>query len=258
MPPRPDLPPPRSRLVLGFFVAFAVLIASFVGYVVVSEVRDHGEYRFLKRSAGAPVTWDPCTQIRYVVNDALAPAGAEEDLAEAVRRLEAATGLDLVDAGHTDWTLREYARARGVTTGLDGEAVWAPVLISWEDASSFRQAPDAYGVANVFPGTGTWRDRFVTGFVVMNADQELPTGFDSDGAWGPVFMHELAHLVGLNHVSRLDEVMAPGHVPPWPTDWGEGDRRGLALLGRTPCRDGAVPPPVGVPGEPLTPPVPAA
>jgi hypothetical protein len=237
--------------VLGFFVVFGLVIASIAGVVVVSEIRDHGEYRFLRRSSGAPVAWDPCTRIRYVVNDALAPPGADEDLAEAVRRLEEASGLDLLDAGRVDWTLDRYRRARGVAAGVGGEPEWAPVLISWEGGPAFQEAPDAYGVANVFPGTGDWSDRYVTGFVVMNADQSLPTGFDSDGAWGPVFMHELAHLVGLNHVSRLDEVMAPGHVSPWPTDWGEGDRRGLARLGDTPCRDEQAPPPVGFPGEPL-------
>jgi hypothetical protein len=170
--------------------------------------------------------------------------------------VEEATGLDLVEAGRVAWTIGDYRRARGVAVDGDGRATYAPVLITWEGDETFRRARDAYGVANPFPGQGSSSDRFVAGFIALNVAQPLPSGFDRDGSWGPVLMHELGHLVGLNHVSRLDEVMAPGHVPPWPTDWGEGDRRGLVRLGQGACRDG-IPAPVVVPSDPLDDPAPA-
>ena len=46
--------------------------------------------------------FNPCEPIHYVVNAALAPPGAVDDLQEAIRRLEAATGLTFVNDGPTD------------------------------------------------------------------------------------------------------------------------------------------------------------
>ncbi|MEX2101855.1 MAG: hypothetical protein WEA54_04885 [Actinomycetota bacterium] len=257
VPRRPDLPPRRSRLVIAFFTSLVLLVVATVSFFVVREIRDHGEYAFLDRQDGVPLAWDPCTPIRYVVNEALAPEGTGEDLSEAIARLEEASGLDFVDAGRVDWTVEEYLGSGAAIRAADGGVTWAPVLIGWEDSASFRDEPNAYGGANVLPGTGAWRDRYVGGFVVMNADQSLPAGFDSDGSWGPAFQHELGHLVGLDHVESRREVMAPAHFPPWPTDYGEGDRRGLARLGRIACREGTPPPPVPFAGEaPLSDPVP--
>jgi hypothetical protein len=244
---------------MAFFVFLALSTVGTLCTAVVQEIRDHGEYAILHRSDGQPVVWNPCDPVRYVVSDALAPEGTDADLREAIRRVEGASGLDFVDAGRVDWTLEEFTRAGGAVEGASG-ASWAPVLIGWEPASGFTDEPNAYGGANAIQGEGEWRNRYVTGFVIMNAGQDLRPGFDDDGAWGPAFMHELGHVVGLGHVPqhRQDEIMAPSHAPPWPIDWGEGDRRGLTRLGSGSCLPGEAPPPVAFPGEELlSPPLPA-
>ncbi|MEX2274595.1 MAG: hypothetical protein WEA10_03380 [Actinomycetota bacterium] len=258
LPPRPDEPPPprrRSKLVVGFFVFLALFTAGIPGIVLIEEIRDHGQYAILHRSEGRPVVWNTCTPIRYVVSDELAPEGTDADMREAIRRVEDASGLDFVEVGRADWTLDEFFRAGGAVEGSGG-ADWAPVLIGWEDAPSFADE-GAYGGSNAIEGEGAWRDRYVTGFVIMNARQELEPGFAQEGGWGPAFMHELGHLVGLGHVPKQQEIMAPVHFPPWPIDWGEGDRRGLTRIGASACRDGTAPPPRAFPGEDLlSPPTP--
>jgi hypothetical protein len=62
------------------------------------------DYAFLEaRDRGClPVRFNPCEPIHYVINAALAPPGALDDLLEAIRRLEAATGLAFVNDGPTD------------------------------------------------------------------------------------------------------------------------------------------------------------
>jgi len=252
LPPRPDEPPPRrrSKLVVGFFVFIALFTFGTSGVVVLSELADDGEYAILHRTEGQAVMWNACAPVRYVVSDALAPEGTDADLHEAIRRVEEASGLEFVDAGRVDWTLDEFLEAGGAVQG-DGGAEWAPVLIGWEGEPAFIGPTDAYGGSNAIKGPGTWRDRYVTGFVIMNADQDLEPGFAKEGGWGPAFMHELGHLVGLGHVARQQEIMAPLHFPPWPTDWGEGDRRGLTRIGSASCRGGDAPPPEPFPGEEL-------
>ena len=66
------------------------------------------------------------------------------------------------------------------------------------------------------------------------ADQS--TGFEQSRA---IIMHELGHVVGLDHVDDPDQLMFPrttGRL-----DWGAGDRRGLAAMGAGLCRQAGAP-----------------
>ncbi|MGJ9411746.1 matrixin family metalloprotease [Aeromicrobium sp. CF4.19] len=47
-----------------------------------------------------------------------------------------------------------------------------------------------------------------------------------------VLLHELAHLVGLDHVDDTDELMYPTSGP---LEWGPGDLAGLEALGEGRC-----------------------
>ena len=56
---------------------------------------DSGSYRFIAHQAGLPddpVTYDPCRPIHVVVNDAIAPPGADRLLDEALSEVASATG----------------------------------------------------------------------------------------------------------------------------------------------------------------------
>ena len=79
-------------------------------------------------SAGRPARWDPCTPIHYVVQEDWAPADGRADLAAALRKLSAASGLRFVDDGDTteipSTTRRSYQPDRYGRR-------WAPMLVGW-------------------------------------------------------------------------------------------------------------------------------
>ena len=71
-------------------------------------------------------------------------------------------------------------------------------------------------------------DLLVSGWVAINADDPNGPGFGWIGAQGPVVLHELGHVMGLDHVKVEGELMegAGGGV----TDFGPGDLEGLRIL----------------------------
>jgi hypothetical protein len=174
---------------------------------------------------GRPVGFDPCQPIPFVTHLDQAPPEGRALLDEAVAALEEASGLDFVDEGRTDELPSPDRQER-----LDryGDR-YAPVLVSWRTAAEDPELEgDTVGHASpiaVDPdGSGL---RIVTGQVVMDADET-----DRDLVL-MTLLHELGHLVGLNHVEDESELMhAESVVPPVYTP---GALKGLAQLGENRC-----------------------
>lgn len=191
------------------------------------------DYSFLEARQGGchPVRFNPCEPIRYVVNAALAPPGAVDDLQEAFRRVEAATGLTFVNEGPTS-ERAEVSRPRSQPERYGDR--WAPVLVAWDHGERFRM-----GVTNPAGGQSAPVDGVsVTGVLIVNVDaladgKPLATGFGEGTTWGRVFLHELGHLVGLGHVARSDQIMfAELGVQRGAAEFHAGDRAGLRLIGK--------------------------
>ena len=182
------------------------------------------------RSDGTPVRWNPCEPIRWVLDADEAPEQAREALSLAMARITAVSGLEFAFVGHTD---EQPTRDRAlVVDGPDG-ASWAPVLITWVpgDSIDLPLSDMERGVAVPVAVEDDGEPVFVTGQVVLNADKTLlPMFEDRHASWGAVVLHELGHLVGLDHVDDPRQLMAPtpgfGEVV-----LGEGDRAGLAAVG---------------------------
>lgn len=187
---------------------------------------------------GSPVRWDPCTPIRWVLNPDGAPESALEDLDEATARVAAATGLRFAYAGSSGE--RPAPNRPAYQPGRYGDA-WAPVLVAWADPGESGDLLRAHdqGVAIPVALEGPdGRASYVTGQVVLNRRAGLRAGFASrHGSWGAIMLHELAHLVGLDHVGDPRELMYP-EPHPGPVAWGPGDRAGLAHVG---ARGGCLP-----------------
>jgi hypothetical protein len=186
------------------------------------------DYAFLEAQRGGcqPVRYNPCEPIHYVVNGALAPPGVLDDLREAIRRVEEATGLTFVDDGTTD---EQVVVNRTLSQPRYGNR-WAPVLVAFDHGERFRM--DATNPAG---GQSTAvEDVYVSGILIVNVDADPPAlGFGPGGTWGRVFIHELGHLVGLGHVARSDQVMfAELGVQRGRAEFHAGDLAGLRLLGR--------------------------
>ena len=193
------------------------------------------DYAFLEAREGGclPVRFNPCEPIHYVVNSALAPPGALEDLQEAFRRVEAATGLVFVDDGPTDEPA-SVNRARSQPERYGNR--WAPILIVWESGGRFRMEPTNPAGGRSFPMAGV----SVSGVLIVNIDaiaqdhgrSRPANGFGAGTTWGRVFIHELGHLVGLGHVARSDQIMFPElGVQEGEAEFHTGDRAGLRLIG---------------------------
>lgn len=178
----------------------------------------------------SPVAYDPCDPIEYVVNDAMAPPGAADLLESAVSEISAATGLVFRHLGSSsdlpsDKSWNDYARS-------------APVLIAWTtpevlDDLSGRVA--GIGGSTAVEDEYTGRLQYRTGMVALDARQLTDVVRRPDGRPDvqAIIMHELAHLVGLDHVDDPGELMFADNVGR--TDFGPGDRRGLAALGSGRC-----------------------
>jgi hypothetical protein len=188
---------------------------------------------------GSPYRWNPCAPVPFVVNTASAPAGALADVQEAARRVSLATGIAFQFAGTTAETPEQRRTSGYVVQGTQGRS-WAPVLIAWVSGAEFQGLgydPRASGAGGPFPGEPdvAQTGQYVSGLVVLNAGI-APTpadGFATPTSWGIVVMHELGHVVGLDHVDDPSEIMSSGLTQPRAvTDWGPGDRQGLALVGR--------------------------
>lgn len=194
-------------------------------------VRQGGTFTFAMTQPGTdePVGWNPCQAIRYAVNPRGEPAGGRELLDRALERISAATGLAFEDEGETD--------DRPFPGGVRLFGRPDPVVIGWADAAEY---PDLAGrVAGVGGAIaereGTGRLRFVSGGVVLDVEAFTPTTVaQQPRVMEAIVVHELAHVVGLGHVSEPMELMFADNTGQ--VELGPGDREGLARLGTLPCR----------------------
>ena len=205
-----------------------------------APVSESGSYRFLAHQPGRgePVTYDPCRPIHVVVNDRIAPAGADELLDEALSEVTGATGLTFVRDGRTDELPRRDRPLRDPGRYAPG---WSPVVVGWttpgaEPGLSGRVVGLGGSSRVVDEMSGRWS--YVTGAISLDTPALSGILSRPDGAAEvrAILMHELGHVVGLAHVDDAYEVMYAHDVGV--TSFGPGDLTGLAALGRGRCGGG--------------------
>ncbi len=197
--------------------------------------RVDGAFRFWKRVAGAPVRWNPCETITYALNTAGASSPVRADLREAIRRVTRATGIHFRSVGTTRETfVRAYQRMR-----FRGVIRKAALILIWVDHDDFqtilRQLGDPrplIAFAKTMAGLYAHRDQYFGGIVVMDGDATAQRGFGDFSSHGSVLLHELGHILGLDHVKDPDQLMYSGRDPNFRVrDFGAGDLEGLRRLG---------------------------
>lgn len=186
---------------------------------------DPGAFAFLFPNDGRPGRFNPCAVVHYKVNAHRAPAGGQADLAEAVSRISAATGITFAYDGLTDEMPQS---AGGRYSGSTTIVAWA---VPGESNLLTAGAAGVGGASAVLNPDGTIR--ITKGFVVLDATQHTSAGFGGGFSQGALLLHELGHMVGLHHVGDPAQIMYPTLTAGAPGDLGAGDRNGLAAVGAT-------------------------
>lgn len=168
---------------------------------------------------GSPIRWASCDAIPYYLDLAGAPRGWRRTVAGAFAKVSAASG---------------YAFAFHGTTTAGFQDAENAIVLEWSDAARVPQL--AGGTAGVAQTRWSSAGQYVGGGVAM--DRSLL-------GWSPrtrsrvihqILLHELAHVMGLDHVDDRRQIMNPVSYGDL-TDYQNGDRAGLAAVGRNagPC-----------------------
>ena len=194
-------------------------------------------YKFLltQRRSEAPVTFDPCRTIEYVVRGDGGPTNGLELIQRAVADTSEATGLAFQYVGTTD---ESPAPPRSHYQPERYGDKWAPVLIAWSGPTETTAlAGDVTGVTFQEPTVADNRLYYVSGTIALDADDLAAAGGSVPPERVlPTIRHELAHLVGLTHVQDPSQLMNP-HGNRFLKTFSDGDLTGLQQLGQGKCSD---------------------
>jgi hypothetical protein len=235
--PEEARPPRRRRWIAAIMALLLALVIGSPSILNFLEITD-GEseapaYDFLlfDPDSQSPVRYDPCRPLRYVINRESAPPGAVQDVHEAVDRMADASGITFDFAGYT--TEHAVERRAIFQPARYGRARWAPLLIGWVPQDRLprkgRHPVGAGGSAYEPNGAGRWV--FVSGIVAISKDADLESGFGLGATWGDVLLHELGHVLGLDHVDDAGQIMYES-LTAGEAALGSGDLAGLRRVGR--------------------------
>lgn len=187
-----------------------------------------GPFRYMIEIDGEPVSHPLGAPIKYAVRSDCAPPGAMNLVTRALQCISNVTGHEFA----FDGTFTQLPRQ-----GSDR------IEIGWAFSDEFtewqaRHEPDADAKVIGWGGTraAPLPDRsgllaLSGGIVLLRADTGYELGFTSGFSHGEVLLHELGHVMNLDHVSDPNEIMCPASPAlQSPLDLGPGDSAGLRQL----------------------------
>ena len=194
------------------------------------DAQQEPAYAFLQAIGDRPVAYTSCRQIQVAVYPAGGPPDAEELVRDAVARVRAASGLDIVVVGAFG----------GYPPNWNFEAAPVhpddPISVSWQDGDAIRELTDhvaGLGGSRTV-GTPDGGLRRVAGTIALSRDYYAELTESGDRAEQlAVMLHELGHVLGLDHVESPGELMYSDNIGR--TTFGPGDLEGLRPLGQGPC-----------------------
>ncbi len=159
------------------------------------------------------------------------PAGAPDDWEDTIRGGVAA----ITDASGFEFQYDGTSIERAFGKRLADPDDPPPVLIAWANSDEVPDlAGSTAGIGGSTPVRVHRRVQFVTGMVVLDTDaydrMELRGDERSEEL---ILAHELGHVLGLDHVDDIGELMNAEYVGQ--DGFGPGDRDGLQRLHDLPC-----------------------
>lgn len=201
-----------------------------------APVMGSDSYGFLAVNGdGTPVGYSPCRPLHYVVNAELVPAGAQQLVPDAIATISRATGIRFIYDGAT--TEQPSGQRDPYQPDAYGDR-WAPLLIAW---TTPEVAPQLKGKVIGTGGSTHYSfddgpKTFVTGSLELDALQITEDLRQPDGKLyaTAVILHELSHVMGLEHVDDPRQLMYPEIGSP--EGLAAGDLNGLYELSKAQCR----------------------
>ncbi len=187
-------------------------------------------YKFSTLVGGKPVRWNPCAAVHWKFRAYGAPSGGLNVVKSAIARVAKATGITFVYDGTTTSTPTS-AWLPTSTSNI------RPMLIGWTDgyhSDLLRNRPKSVlGVTRTayFGGTVNGVQVAATKAAVIALDRTDKLPLTGAVSWKTTMLHELAHAMGLDHVTSSSQLMYPvlGRNL---TDFNYGDRNGLYKVGK--------------------------
>lgn len=194
---------------------------------------DTTAYAFINTDPdGTPVTWRTCEPIEVLVETVGMPRGAEDDIQEAVRRIAEASNVKLAYSGTVtgafspDWVTESRSEYRGRS----------PILIGWTPIDSDMPSDETVATSSATVMT-LGNDSKITGSVITVHTKRLKNlhpGFPAGNGQGQIYLHELAHSLGLDHVPNSDQLMYQ-YTNQFNGRLTEGEIEGLNILAELMC-----------------------
>ena len=187
--------------------------------------------------------WDPCRPIGYRVNREQGTHGSIRDVKKAIHRVSKATGLTFVYRGRTSripqamWSDHAYPSDTQLIIAWirpSQSTLWPSGTISINGKDTVAGRAGSWHVHATDTAGRLW-GRYNRGFVLLNARMRFPAGFRAigpTGSRGRELMHELGHVVGLDHprTGGRQQIMYP-ELTRKHSRWGRGDLAGLRIVG---------------------------
>ena len=154
----------------------------------------------------------------------------------AVAEISAASGIEMIEDGVTSIDVSDPNQA--LPSLAEGEVVigFAPPGSPAIQRCRRARRRHCLGTASDMVETDPTSPQ---GSVALNREAAvtLPLDFSSGASLGAVLLHEIGHVVGLQHVGPSTQIMAPAANPNSPGHLGTGDLAGLATLKNRPCEN---------------------
>lgn len=211
------------------------------------DFNSNGQFNFFLYDAeGYPTGFhSPCEPIRYEINPTNEPVGAREILDAAIQAMRFYTGLEFEFVGETD----EIAELTEEPSPVNPSST---LLINYFPTEEFMSLPKSDDYQNVEDAIGwggprsyeslnSYKGQYRALGGVMVMDSDIISSDIAGGLWGyspghvtfTTMIHELGHVLGLDHVDSKTEIMHFGSFTS--SEFQDGDQEGLSIAGQGAC-----------------------